>query len=336
MHVPDHINWDHIKKNGSEMSQAVDDHGFYEEWETAKMMELQDQELRRARKGAWRLPTSSQGKAVALLYVLSAFFFVLLMALIISSLQKITAMWEALEEARLRSEKVHAGSWQNLSHVQQFMEKQTSGEFTAFRRHLLNVSREVENMRVKMTQCEADCGKALSDRLRVLEERTAAWPAPEGLAELKREQSTMRVQLDDVLKEMHNVSETICTRCPAGWQQFLRTCYFLSTVRKTWQDAKLFCGSYGSHLAIINSEQENKFLANQIMDRQFWLGLTDMHKEGDWQWVDGSPLSLKFWNAGEPNNVGHEGEDCATLYGSGRWNDITCFDTKTWICERSC
>lgn len=51
MHVPDCINWDHIKKNGSEMSQAVDDHGFYEEWETAKMMELQDQELRRARKG---------------------------------------------------------------------------------------------------------------------------------------------------------------------------------------------------------------------------------------------------------------------------------------------
>uniref|UniRef100_A0A8B9SEX7 C-type lectin domain-containing protein n=1 Tax=Apteryx owenii TaxID=8824 RepID=A0A8B9SEX7_APTOW len=149
-----------------------------------------------------------------------------------------------------------------------------------------------ENMRAKMTQCEADCGKALSDRLRVLGERSP----------------------------------------PSAWL----TCYFLSTVQKTWQDAKLFCDSYGSHLAIINSEQENKFLANQIMDRQFWLGLTDMHKEGDWQWVDGSPLSLKFWNAGEPNNVGHEGEDCATLYGSGRWNDITCFDTKTWICERSC
>nr|XP_013801704.1 PREDICTED: uncharacterized protein LOC106487485 [Apteryx mantelli mantelli] len=171
------------------MSQAVDDHGFYEEWETAKMMELQDQELRRARKGAWRLPASSQGKAVALLYILSAFFFVLLMALIISSLQKrslllpspsVTAVWEALEEARLRSEKVHAGSWQNLSHVQQFMEKQTSGEFTAFRRHLLNVSREVENMRAKMTQCEADCGKALSDRLRVLGERSppSAWLLP--------------------------------------------------------------------------------------------------------------------------------------------------------------
>lgn len=26
----------------------------------------------------------------------------------------------------------------------------------------------------------------------------------------------------------------------------------------------------------------------------FWLGLSDMHKEGDWQWVDGRSLSLSY------------------------------------------
>lgn len=36
-----------------------------------------------------------------------------------------------------------------------------------------------------------------------------------------------------------------------------------------------------------------KFLANHIMEtRVFWLGLSDMHKEGDWQWLDGRSLSL--------------------------------------------
>lgn len=28
--------------------------------------------------------------------------------------------------------------------------------------------------------------------------------------------------------------------------------------------------------------------------RVFWLGLSDMHKEGDWQWVDGRSLSLSY------------------------------------------
>ncbi|XP_009668594.2 C-type lectin domain family 10 member A-like isoform X2 [Struthio camelus] len=337
MHIPDHINWDHIKKKkGLEMSQAVDDHSCYKEWETTKMMEMQDQEPR-AHKGARCLPASCQGKAIALLYILLAFCFMLLMALIITSLQKITAMWEALEEARLRNEKIHAGSWQNLSHVQHVMDKQMSDEFKAFHSQLLNVSKEVENMRVKMTQCEAGCGKALSDRLRILEGRTATQPAPEELAELRREQSRTQALLTGMLEEMRNMSEVICTRCPAGWQQFLRTCYYFSTSQKAWMDAHLFCVNHSSHLAIIDSEQENKFLANQVMEtRVFWLGLTDMHNEGDWQWVDGRPLSLRLWNSGEPNNVGLNGEDCATIYSSGRWNDALCSRAESWICERKC
>ncbi|XP_009582079.1 PREDICTED: mannose-binding protein C-like [Fulmarus glacialis] len=43
-----------------------------------------------------------------------------------------------------------------------------------------------------------------------------------------------------------------------------------------------------------------------------------------------------FWNRGEPNNVGHQGEDCATIFSNGHWNDISCSDVKAWICERSC
>lgn len=38
-----------------------------------------------------------------------------------------------------------------------------------------------------------------------------------------------------------------------------------------------------------------KFLANHIMEnRVFWLGLTDMDKESNWQWVDGSSLALTY------------------------------------------
>uniref|UniRef100_A0A663E7V8 C-type lectin domain-containing protein n=1 Tax=Aquila chrysaetos chrysaetos TaxID=223781 RepID=A0A663E7V8_AQUCH len=198
---------------------------------------------------------------------------------------------------------------------------------------LLPVSQEVENVRWKMTQCKEECGKELSDRLRSFSSipKTCSigypWASP---------CACLRILLF-LFFHPHFPSEIICTRCPAGWQQFAKTCYFFSSTTKPWLAAKDFCTNFNSHLAIVNTEQENKFLANHIMDhRVFWLGLTDMHTEGNWKWVDGSILSLSFWNSGEPNNVGHQGEDCATIYSSGHWNDATCSNAEPWVCERSC
>ncbi|NXW25633.1 CL17A protein, partial [Circaetus pectoralis] len=284
----------------------------------------------------------SPERAVVLLYVLLALTFVLFMALTIVNLQRVSAAWEVLEQARIRSENSHTTAWHNLSEVQRALESRILGAGSGETRSkaeffLLPVSQEVENMRWKMTQCEEECGKELSNRLRVLEERDGLEPVLRQLAEVKQEQSRASALLDTALEETRNLSEIICTRCPAGWQQFAKTCYFFSSTTKPWLAARDFCANFNSHLAIVNTEQENKFLANHIMDsRVFWLGLTDMHTEGNWQWVDGRILSLSFWNSGEPNNVGHQGEDCATIYSSGRWNDATCSNAEAWVCERSC
>ncbi|NXR03258.1 CL17A protein, partial [Sagittarius serpentarius] len=276
-------------------------------------------------------------RAVALLYVLLALTFVLFMALTVVNLQRVSAAREALEQARMRSENSHTTAWHNLSEVQRTLDKQLSSELKAMHGQLLNVSQEVENVRWKMTQCKAECGKELLDRLHVLEERDGLEPVLRQLAEVKQEQSRASALLDAALEETRNLSEILCTRCPAGWQQFAKNCYFFSFTTKSWLAAEDSCANFNAHLAIVNSEQENKFLANHIMEnRVFWLGLTDMHKEGSWEWVDGRSLSLSFWNSGEPNNVGHQGEDCATIYSSGRWNDVTCSSAEAWVCERSC
>ncbi|XP_052655882.1 asialoglycoprotein receptor 1-like isoform X2 [Harpia harpyja] len=334
------------------MSQGEDAVGSYEKWDFAEGTELEKEEQRKP-KGAL-----SPERAVVLLYVLLALTFVLFMALTIVNLQRacelsragsgvkasallfsspVSTVWEVLEQARIRSENSHMTAWHNLSEVQRALDKQLSGELKAIHSQLLNVSQEVENVRWKMTQCEEECGKELSDRLRVLEERDGLEPVLRQLAEVKQEQSRASALLDAALEETRNLSEIICTRCPAGWQQFAKTCYFFSSTTKPWLAAKDFCTNFDSHLAIVNTEQENKFLANHIMDtRVFWLGLTDMHTEGNWQWVDGRILSLSFWNSGEPNNVGHQGEDCATIYSSGHWNDATCSNAEAWVCERSC
>ncbi|XP_008940691.1 PREDICTED: C-type lectin domain family 17, member A-like, partial [Merops nubicus] len=164
-------------------------------------------------------------------------------------------------------------------------------------------------------------------------ERDALELVQRHLAEVRQEQSNVSAALE----EMRNLSEIFCTRCPPGWQQFSKTCYFFSTTTKSWLEAKSSCAEFNAHLPVVDTEQENKFLANHIMEnRVFWLGLTDEHSEGAWQWVDGRSLSFTFWSPGEPNNVGQQGEDCATIFPNGFWNDVPCTNQEAWICERSC
>ncbi|KAK1189943.1 FCER2 protein, partial [Pygoscelis papua] len=277
----------------------------------------------------------SPERAIALLYMLLALTFVLFMALTIVNLWRVSAAWEALEQAQMRSENSHTTAWHNLSEVQRTLGSGEMGSKAEF--FLLPVSQEVENVRWKMTRCEAECRNELSDRLRVLEERDTLELVLRQLAEVKQEQSRASALLDTVLEQTRNLSEILCTKCPAGWQHFAKTCYFFSTTKQPWLAAKQSCNDFNAHLAVVDTEQENKFLANHIMkDRVFWLGLTDMDSESNWQWVNGRSLSLSFWNSGEPNNAGQQGEDCAMIYSSGLWNDVLCSSAEAWICERSC
>lgn len=308
-----------------------------ENWELTKDMLLEKEEQKKAPKGALSLLPSPSQRALVLLYLLLALGFVIFMALAITNTQRVSAVQEALAQAQLRGERSHTTAWHNLSQVQHALDKQLSDELQVIQSQLLNVSQEMESMRWKMAQCKTECGKELSERIRVLEGREAPEQALEQLEELRQEQSRAETLLSAALEGLRNLSEILCTRCPAGWLQFAGTCYLFSTEPKPWMEAKAFCAGLGGQLAVVNSELENKFLANHIMEtRVFWLGLSDMHKEGDWQWVDGCSLSLSFWNSGEPNNVGQHGEDCATVSSRGLWNDATCSGVEAWICERSC
>ncbi|NXT58872.1 CLC4M protein, partial [Pluvianellus socialis] len=235
----------------------------------------------------------SPERAIALLYVLLAFAFVLFTALTILNLRRVSAAWEALEQARLRSESSRTTAWRNLSEVQRALGSDETGSKAVF--FLLPVSGDVENVWRKVTRCQAECGKELENRLRVLEERDAPEPVLRQLEEVKREQSRMETLLDAALQETRNLSGILCATCPAGWTQFDKTCYFFSSATVGWLAAKERCTRFDAHLAIVDTEQENKFLANHIMEnRVFWLGLSDMHKEGDWQWVDGRSPSVMY------------------------------------------
>ncbi|XP_026232663.1 CD209 antigen-like protein A [Anabas testudineus] len=81
--------------------------------------------------------------------------------------------------------------------------------------------------------------------------------------------------------------------CPAGWTMFRCSCYFLSSVSGSWSEGRQDCNKRGGDLVVIDSAEEQTFLSEFTMVES-WIGLTDRDKEGTWNWVDGTPLTVKY------------------------------------------
>ncbi|XP_078393937.1 CD209 antigen-like protein C isoform X3 [Cetorhinus maximus] len=130
---------------------------------------------------------------------------------------------------------------------------------------------------------------------------------------------------------LRNYSESLC---PNGWKVHNHHCYRFSMERVNWDSAKQQCESQNSHFIIINTEQEQNIIKKSIENNpgDYWIGLTDRESEGNWKWVDGTPVSFTRWEQGEPNNAAGN-ENCAIIR-SADWNDVSCSDQFPFICEK--
>ncbi|XP_065432166.1 C-type lectin domain family 10 member A-like isoform X4 [Chrysemys picta bellii] len=235
---------------------------------------------------------------------------------------------QGLAEAQLDRDTIRRDVKRNLSDHKDYLELKMSKEFNVFNSRLLNVSQGLAEAQLDRDAIRRDAQRNLSLQQDYLEIKSKE------LDEVKRNHDRLQEVLSRVQEELRNLTEFTSIKCPPGWQQFQKSCYFFSTSDKSWEDAKQFCTDHGSHLVIVNTEEEQTFLSNQSTNSHvYWLGLRDSMKKGAWRWVDGSLLSLSFWGPGEPNNAA---EECGTLHSDGKWNDSTCSSTEHWICERQC
>uniref|UniRef100_A0A8C7X8Q4 C-type lectin domain-containing protein n=1 Tax=Oryzias sinensis TaxID=183150 RepID=A0A8C7X8Q4_9TELE len=128
-------------------------------------------------------------------------------------------------------------------------------------------------------------------------------------------------------------------KCPAGWMKFKYSCYFTSSEKNTWEQSREFCRNKTGDLAIINSEEEMAFINTLCKSgQQTWIGLTDGEVEGQWKWVDGTPLTLIFWGTGQPNSYQGSDQDCVEFWhrskGIGDWNDESCSNTIRFVFKK--
>merc|ERR1719233_830360 len=69
---------------------------------------------------------------------------------------------------------------------------------------------------------------------------------------------------------------------------------------------------------------------------EFWIGATDIEREGQFRWVNGQGLGFARWYSSQPSKSYPNNEHCVTFNYWGadtKWGDRNCFDSRPFLCE---
>ena len=118
-----------------------------------------------------------------------------------------------------------------------------------------------------------------------------------------------------------------------GWKKFNLSCYKFFNVKTKWDKAKQHCSDLGSILVTIHSFEENQFVASLAPTyTTIWIGASDTVLEGTWVWLDGENWGgYANWGGSNPNNS--RGKENCALTVNGKWNDVNCNLSHTYVCK---
>lgn len=92
---------------------------------------------------------------------------------------------------------------------------------------------------------------------------------------------------------------------PTVTEYFNGNKYMLFDKNITWTEAKQYCEVFGGHLATINSDAENEFIKNLILQgNRSWYYLGAEKISGTWQWLDGNTVSNITWHENAASSMG--------------------------------
>ncbi|MBZ3881544.1 Low affinity immunoglobulin epsilon Fc receptor, partial [Sciurus carolinensis] len=199
-----------------------------------------------------------------------------------------------------------------------------------------NLDRLLADLSDTKSQSESWEGRGWGGGLSVIPEHRPL-PAPQGLNQRRAASDSLEKLQEEVEKLRIQIlvsKGSACNTCPEQWLHFQQKCYYFGKGAKRWVQARFTCSDLEGRLVSIHSQEEQDFLTKHANKRGSWIGLRDLDLEGEFIWMDGSPVGYSNWNPGEPNNQ-DQGEDCVMMRGSGKWNDASCrSQLDAWVCER--
>ncbi|XP_033113191.1 macrophage mannose receptor 1-like [Anneissia japonica] len=124
--------------------------------------------------------------------------------------------------------------------------------------------------------------------------------------------------------------------CEDGWNEHEGRCYRKFQSALNFDEAENNCVNHGGHLACIDSDNENSYVADLAGGRA-WIGHNDRNHERVWMCTGEDGNSPSPWRAAsnEPNNC-CGGEHCAetNFGGTALWNDLSCGGSLPYVCEK--
>jgi len=136
----------------------------------------------------------------------------------------------------------------------------------------------------------------------------------------------------DVIPDVVPDAPVACTE--TGAIMFGGHCYYLVTTTQNQSTASTGCKNAGAHLVTITTSGEQAAVIALGTGTERWTDLVhngNPVKDANYSWATGeSRNGFNAWSPGEPNGTGQ----CATLLGTGLWNDQDCTISLSSICER--
>ncbi|XP_034006129.1 C-type mannose receptor 2-like [Trematomus bernacchii] len=112
---------------------------------------------------------------------------------------------------------------------------------------------------------------------------------------------------------------------------------------KTWEEAQSYCREHFTDLATVSDMRDVERLTNSSQTTDAWIGLRSINEREikEWHWslsgekyypTECKPGCASEWHTDEPNNAGHNPENCVMIKSSKKWNDDRCEKERKFIC----
>ena len=90
------------------------------------------------------------------------------------------------------------------------------------------------------------------------------------------------------------------------------------------EEAKALAAAENAYLVSINDEMEQRWLEGLFDPAPFWIGLSDVETEGQWQWDSGEPVTYTNWSLHPifPDDLDDAEKDYVVKTFTGEWQAV--------------